>query len=241
MLSQKDFTYKLASRGKSAEESHCPFARKIEWTKDEWGVISQDIDKRTRICSGIRICFARLQIMRMMMSLLMLLHRLLCPSTYICAVTVCLPCCFEPSLPSQSPSQLPSLSVSHLVWDAVHGTWGMHKWLPHKTCYLYLLLIVAAALCPPFSLQTSVNTKIALYSNLYSPLLLPKQLNGSSHTTSAWTILDLLHFLWPFKICIWAFLYFCHLFYADVTHCKMNCQVEKSKERNEAVTGWMML
>jgi len=28
MLSQRDFTYKRASRGKSAEESHCPFARK---------------------------------------------------------------------------------------------------------------------------------------------------------------------------------------------------------------------
>lgn len=31
MLCQKDFTYKRASRGKSAEESHCPFCQETSW------------------------------------------------------------------------------------------------------------------------------------------------------------------------------------------------------------------
>jgi len=48
---------------------------------------------------------------------------------------------------SFSPTNAVSFSVASCLGL---GTWDMHKWLPHKTCYLYLLLIVAATFCLPF-------------------------------------------------------------------------------------------
>jgi len=135
----KGFYLQTSEQRKKCRRIALSLCQEAERTKDEgeWGVISRGIDKRTRICSGIRICFARLHMMRMMMSLL-----LMC-SHGLSALLFSVGC---PAV-SFSPTNAVSFSVASCLGL---GTWDMHKWLPHKTCYLYLLLIVAATFCLPF-------------------------------------------------------------------------------------------
>lgn len=182
----------------------------------------------------------------------------------LCAVTVCLLC----RSPRLCVSQSLRLSVSVASWLG-HGTCISGCLTKLVICIYFWLLQLHFVLCYPSlpycSADTSVNTEIALYFNFYSPSVLSKQLNGwvagllGSRPPPSAAIFGLLHFLLPncqaclpLKICIPRSLGFIRFFailpfvFLDVTHCKMNCQMGKSKavgasERNEAVTAWMML